>query len=110
MIFRMLRESGYNFRRHYNVEGKPDIAFPKWKIAVFVDGEFWHGKNFAEWKTSLSPFWLTKIQGNIIRDKKISALLKDKGWRILRLWTKDILKNPHKAHAKIINFIDKFSG
>lgn len=107
LIFSMLKDAGYKFRRHYKIHGKPDIAFPRQKLAIFIDGEFWHGKNFDRWKSSLSPFWLKKISGNIERDKMNSKLLKKEGWRSLRLWNKAIMKKPDIVFSKIVKFIEK---
>lgn len=106
IIFSVLKNSGYKFRRHYPITGKPDIAFPKMKIAVFIDGEFWHGRNFSKWKDQLSTFWLKKISENIKRDKEFRYLLKKKGWRVIRLWDKDILRNTNKEANKIIKFLN----
>lgn len=108
IMFKLLRDFGYKFRKHYDVYGKPDIAFPKLKVAIFIDGEFWHGKDFEKWKEKLSPFWLNKIQGNIVRDKKNLKLLRKDGWHTLRLWGKDINRNPQKSVTKIIRFVEKY--
>lgn len=107
IIFRMLKENGYKFKKHYSISGKPDLAFPKSKIAIFIDGEFWHGKDFNDWKEKISPFWLDKIWKNIIRDKKNYKLLKDNGWTVLRLWGRDVVKNPKKAYSKILKLLEK---
>lgn len=109
LIFNLLKEAGYKFRRHYKIHGKPDIAFPEHKIAIFIDGEFWHGKDFKEWKSSLSPFWLKKISGNIERDKKNAKLLKKEGWQSLHFWDKALTRNPATAFSKIIKLIEKSS-
>lgn len=106
IIFEILKKEGYKFEKHYNISGKPDIAFPKLKLAIFIDGEFWHGKNFSEWKEKISPFWTEKIGKNIIRDKKTFKLLKQEGWIVLRLWGKDVIKNPKKALLKIIKLLE----
>lgn len=107
IIFEILKNGGYKFKKHYPIHGKPDIVFPKLKIAIFIDGEFWHGKNFNDWKEKISPFWLDKIGKNILRDKKNYKLLKDDGWTILRLWGRDIVKNPKKAYSKILKLLGK---
>lgn len=109
IIFKMLETSGYKFRKHYKIYGKPDIAFPKHKIAIFIDGEFWHGKDFDQWKQKLTPFWFSKISGNIQRDRSRSKLLKKAGWYPLRLWGKVIIRDPEKAFLKIVKFIEKNS-
>lgn len=109
IIFKMLKVTGVKFRKHYSISGKPDIAFPKMKLAVFIDGEFWHGKDFNEWRENVSPFWLNKIGKNILRDKKNFKLLKKEGWTILRLWGRDIVRSPEKAYSKIIKLLEKSS-
>lgn len=107
IIFEILRLNKITFKKHYPVPGKPDIAFPTLKIAVFIDGEFWHGKDFNNWKEKITPFWLDKIGKNIIRDKKNFNLLKKKGWTVLRLWGRDVVKNPDKAFLKITKLLEK---
>lgn len=109
LMFKMLRTSGYKFRKHYAVPGNPDIAFPKLKLAVFIDGEFWHGKNFSKWKLNLSPFWLEKISSNIKRDKHNRYLLKKEGWHVLKIWGRDIAKNPVAALKKVEEFLKNYS-
>lgn len=107
LMFSMLRKSGYEFRRHYPIAGKPDIAFPKLKIAVFIDGEFWHGKDFNVWKEKLSPFWLKKIGENIKRDRRSTRELRSRGWRIIRFWDKRISRNPERSLIRLMHFVDQ---
>lgn len=109
VLSELLKSSGYKFKKHYEIAGKPDIAFPKLKVAVFIDGEFWHGKNFSKWKGDLSPFWLEKISSNIKRDKRNKNLLRKDGWHILRIWGKDVMKNPSASLKKIENFLKEYS-
>ena len=87
-VFRYLRRAGINFRRHYvQVPGRPDVALPSKKRAVFIDADFWHGWRFAQWGGRLpSDFWKEKISSNIRRDKRNFALLRRKGWKVLRIW------------------------
>src|SRR3989344_6881587 len=89
---------GYRYRFHHKkIEGRPDLVFPKQKLAIFIDGDFWHGKNYSAWGNRLpSEFWKKKILGNMMRDKKINRILKSKGWRVLRVWDEDFEKNPDK--------------
>lgn len=96
---------GMRYRKNYSkLPGKPDMVFVSKKIAVFCDGEFWHGRN---WKTrkaqikSHQEYWIPKIERNIKRDKEINTELKKLGWTILRFWEKDIKKNPAKCAEKI---------
>jgi len=85
------------FKLYYDIIGKPDVVFLKQKIAIFIDGDFWHGKNFSKWKHKLSAFWLDKISGNIKRDKSVRGLLRSRGWTVLRFWDVDILRNLDKC-------------
>ena len=101
-IFNELKKLGIKFKRHYKTYGKPDIAFPDKKIAVFINGEFWHGKNYKSEKNSYKDFWIEKIQKNINRDKKNYKLLKNEGWTVIKIWDKDLKKNPEKEIGKII--------
>ena len=108
VIFRELRKRKIYFQKHYKkVTGSPDIAFPKKKIAIFVDGDFWHGRNFSKTKNRLPrKYWRQKIESNLIRDRKNLAKLKRQGWRVLRIWESGIIKNPRLAIEKIVDFIN----
>ena len=66
--------------------GKPDIVLPEKNIAIFIDGDFWHGYRFPRWNRDLSPFWKKKIEGNRRRDRRNFAKLRRLGWRVIRIW------------------------
>lgn len=66
------------------------MAFPKRRVAVFVDGDFWHGHDLEQWAHKLSNFWHDKIQRNQERDLKNSALLTGQGWVVIRIWEHEI--------------------
>jgi len=85
------REGIRGYRLNVNLPGKPDIVFPKYKIAIFCDGDFWHGKEFNQWKNRLTPYWREKIENNILRDKKNDELLSNDNWVILHFWEKQII-------------------
>lgn len=108
VLRKQLWKLGYRYRKNYNrLPGTPDLAFSKYKIAVFVDGEFWHGKGFygnyeskkfSSLKEQLehssnSKFWIEKITRNMERDKEVDAQLIAMGWKVIRLWSKDVLKH-----------------
>ena len=90
---------GFRYRKNYNkIPGKPDIVFTKYRIAVFCDSEFFHGKDWEELQARIEhgnnpEFWKKKISGNIEHDKKINAELKALGWRVIRFWGTEIKKN-----------------
>ena len=89
----------YRYRKNYNkLPGKPDIVLTKYRIAIFCDSEFFHGKDWEKLKLQLekgknSEFWINKISKNIERDEKIEKELNFMGWTVLRFWGKDINKN-----------------
>jgi len=91
------------YRIHHNIPGKPDIVFVKKKIAIFIDGCFWHKCSvcFQEPETR-KEFWMKKIQSNIDRDKKVNEQLKNEGWTVIRIWEHEIKKEPEKAVTEII--------
>lgn len=96
---------GHRYRKNdKTVFGKPDLTFKKLKIAVFVDSEFWHGKDWEtkkhEHKTN-KAFWHSKIERNIKRDEEVNSKLLKEGWIILRFWGADIQKNLPTCITKI---------
>lgn len=94
IAFRYLRRQGVYFQKYYNrVPGKPDIALPRKKRAVFIDGDFWHGKTIQRvQERGPDDYWTKKILRNMERDKAQEKELLAKGWRILRIWERDILR------------------
>lgn len=100
-----LWSKGYRYRKNYTkLEGKPDIVIPKYKLAIFCDSEFWHGYNWDTRKQDIKSnkdFWIKKIEGNIKRDEYVNKILQDQGWKVIRLWGKDIQKNMDECLLKI---------
>lgn len=105
MLRKKLWEKGYRYRKNYNkLAGKPDIVFPKYKIAIFCDSTFWHGYNWEEKKKRLDTnkeYWIKKIERNMERDKRVNEELTSQGWIVLRFWETDIKKNLDECVAKI---------
>lgn len=90
-VLREYRLSGW--RRHYPIFGKPDFAFPREKVAVFVDGCFWHGHpRKCRVPQSNREYWLKKIGRNVARDRLVTRTLKDKGWKVIRIWEDSVTK------------------
>ena len=89
--------SGYRYRIDYKkLIGKPDVLLKKYKTAIFIDGEFWHGHNWEERKTKIKTnreFWIPKIERNIQRDKEVNSELERLGYTVFRFWEKEINKN-----------------
>lgn len=96
---RALWQKGYRYRKNFKgLPGKPDIVLIKYKIAIFCDSEFFHGKDWEQLKEQLrkgnnSEFWIEKISKNRKRDEEIEKELKYLGWTVIRFWGKDIKKN-----------------
>lgn len=95
LVFKYLRQQKVYFQKHYKrAPGTPDIALPRKKIAVFIDGDFWHGRNYRhrlKGRSSDDP-WIKKIERNIVRDKEQRILLQESGWHVLRIWESDLLR------------------
>ena len=110
-LAKTLWAKGYRYRKNNkSVFGKPDITFKALKIAIFVDSEFWHGKDWETRKNdhkSNQAFWLAKIERNMQRDQEVNAHLLEKGWKVLRFWGKDIEKKLHYCITKIENTINE---
>jgi DNA mismatch endonuclease (patch repair protein) len=90
---------GYRYRKNYKkVPGSPDICLTKYKIAIFCDGEFFHGKDWEVRKAKVAQgnngeYWVKKIQENMLRDDVKDKELNALGWTVIHFWGKDILKN-----------------
>lgn len=102
---------GYRYRKNdKSVFGKPDLVFKKHKIAVFVDSEFFHGKDWETEKFKIKSnqdFWHKKIARNIERDQEVNKYLIDNNWQVLRFWSKDIKKNLEECVNQITLYISK---
>ena len=97
LLAKALFERGHRYRKNNKtVFGKPDLTFKKIKLAIFIDGEFWHGKNWEERKydhKSNKEFWINKIERNIERDIEVNHTLESQGWTVLRFWAKEVEQN-----------------
>lgn len=100
---------GHRYRRNYKkLPGSPDIAIMKFNIAVFVDGEFWHGKDWEIRKERLQhnrEYWIEKIEENIARDWRVDAELLQMGWTPVHFWEKDVLKDPDACVWAVIELM-----
>ena len=104
---RALWKKGYRYRKNYSaLPGKPDIVLTKYKIAIFCDGELFHGKNWDILKPRLlkgnnPDFWVKKIERNMKRDDENDKRLLFLGWTVIHFWGNDILKNTDQC-VKVI--------
>jgi DNA mismatch endonuclease (patch repair protein) len=103
-----LWHKGYRYRKNYKeLPGKPDIVLMKYKIAIFCDSEFFHGKDWPELEKRIlrgsnSEYWYGKITRNMERDSEVNRTLYGKGWTVLRFWGKDIEKHLDEC-IKVVN-------
>jgi len=106
-----LWHSGIRYRKNYKrLPGSPDIAITKYKIAIFCDGEFWHGKDWSIKRNQIksnTEYWIRKIEGNMNRDQKYNAQLEAEGWTVLRFWGNDIKGHIWACVMVIKNVIDQ---
>lgn len=95
MLAKALWHKGIRYRKNdRSVFGTPDISIKKHKIAIFVDGEFWHGKDWHENRIDTNKdFWKNKILKNIKRDELVNKTLAEQGWTVLRFWENDVNKD-----------------
>lgn len=105
LLAKALWRRGYRYRKNdRTLPGSPDIAILKHHIAVFVDGEFWHGKNWQTRRERLRhnrEYWIEKIEENIARDQRNDALLLQKGWIPVHFWEKDVLRDLDGCVAQV---------
>jgi DNA mismatch endonuclease (patch repair protein) len=105
LLQKALRKENIKFKKNCAAAvGKPDIALINKKIAIFVDGEFWHGYHWKKKKQKIKnnrSYWIPKIERNIARDKKNNRELKKAGWRVIRFWQHQVIKDLRKCIQKI---------
>ena len=90
------------YRTKSKLFGKPDIAFTRFKVAVFIDGCFWHRCPVCFVRPETNPeFWKNKIEGNVKRDKIVKERLEEEGYKVIRLWEHEVRKDAEKCYLKI---------
>jgi DNA mismatch endonuclease (patch repair protein) len=111
-----LRGLGYKFRSNVaDIPGKPDIVFARQKLIVFVDGDFWHGR---QWKlrrfstleqqfqaVNNKDYWVAKISSNVRRDRRVDRQLRGSGWHVVRIWESDWKRNGARCLGRIQRFL-----
>lgn len=113
LLAKTLWAMGLRYRKNdISIFGNPDLSFRKYKLAVFIDGEFWHGKDWQIRKHDIKSnqkFWIEKIERNMKRDHEVDECLISQGWTVFRFWGKDVMKNSEtisekiRTHTEIIN-------
>jgi DNA mismatch endonuclease (patch repair protein) len=113
---RALWALGLRYRKHADgICGKPDIVFGKARVLVFVDGDFWHGRDWPERKRKLlagnnSRYWVAKIEANIARDVRVNEELTTAGWTVIRFWESDVLHAATAAATTVAAAVERASG
>ena len=110
LLRKALWHNGIRYRKNYKcLPGTPDIAITKRKIAIFVDGDFWHARNHqynpGEQIRTNKTFWGTKLARNVERDKEVNDALLAEGWLVLRFWESDIKKDVAKCVREIERYL-----
>jgi DNA mismatch endonuclease, patch repair protein len=117
VLHHALKKCNLRFATHDSrLPGTPDVIFRRARTVVFVDGDYWHGRIFLEGgltalrrtlRTRNRQFWVTKITRNVERDRQQTRELKKLGWRVIRFWERDILRDPRKVGLRIRSLIRK---
>ena len=108
ILRKYLWNNGVRYKKNCKgLPGRPDIAITKYKIAVFCDSEFFHGKDWNRQREKVdkganSDYWVKKIERNIERDKQKDKELRDLGWEVIHFWSKDIMKDPEGCFSVVI--------
>jgi DNA mismatch endonuclease (patch repair protein) len=117
-LLKLLRRLGYPLRPHPDdVDGSPDFVFLSERVAVFLDGDFWHGR---QWRlrglSSLDQqfsrcrnrsYWIKKIGCNVKRDARVNRRLRSRGWSVVRIWESDLRRNPHGCLRRVERAIER---
>ena len=119
LLRRSLHKLGIRYRvDSKNIYGRPDISIMKYKLAILVDGDFWHGNEHKIRRLSKledlfptnSRFWCRKILGNIQRDHQVNQRLTNDGWTVIRIWASTVLINPNESAQSIRNTLVKLKS
>ena len=109
LLAKALWHQGYRYRKNdKRLPGSPDIAILRQRIAIFVDGEFWHGQNWEERKKKLKSnreYWIEKIEENMARDIRNDQLLTQAGWTPIHFWEKEVMKSLPACLAEVEEII-----
>jgi len=106
-----LRSKGIRFAKYSkNLPGKPDIVFRRQKVAVFIDGDFWHGYRFPQWRQKVSGFWKRKIDKTRRRDQRNFARLRRMGWKVVRIWQHQLKSDLDSSISRITSTLDEKMG
>lgn len=101
-------ELGLKWEEHVReLPGRPDFIFREPRVAVFVDGDFWHGWNFKEWRDKLSEKWEAKIAATRRRDARNHRLLREMGWKVIRVWEHQVKQSPARCARRVAKAVQE---
>lgn len=109
VLRKALWQKGVRYRINNKLPGRPDISIKKYKLAIFIDGEFWHGYNWDERKNTIKSnrrFWIPKIERNMQRDQEVNHQLQELGFTVFRFWSKEILNDLDRCVNDVLTFIE----
>jgi DNA mismatch endonuclease, patch repair protein len=115
VLRRELWRLGLRYRLHgAGLPGRPDILFPKQRVVVFCDGDFWHGRDLEARLAKLArghnaPYWIAKVQRNVERDLHQTRALEAAGWIVLRFWESDLLHHTRDAADRVVNTLAEWA-
>ncbi len=111
MVRSELHRRGLRFRKHVRtLPGHPDVVFPRARVVVFVDGDFWHGYRFPRWQDKLTAFWQEKIGCNRRRDTTNFRRLRRQGWTVIRLWGHEVLEDVAQCATTVVAAVERGLG
>ena len=99
---------GLRFRKNSKVYGHPDIAIKKYRIAIFCDGDFWHGYDWENREKNIKTnrdYWIPKIERNIEKDTEVNFVLRNMGWTVIRVWEHEIRKDLPDTADMIVRIV-----
>lgn len=103
-----LAAQGMKWESHSrDLPGRPDFVFRRARVAVFVDGDFWHGWRFSQWRDKLSEKWESKIEGNRRRDARNHRCLRKMGWKVVRLWEHQVAADIGACVNRVIRLLEE---
>lgn len=111
-----LWSAGARYRVHASaLPGKPDVIFSAARVAVFCDGDFWHGRDWSTRRERIasganSDYWIAKIESNMQRDRISARHLQRLGWWVIRVWETDVLRSPARVASRIVHVVHQRRG
>jgi DNA mismatch endonuclease (patch repair protein) len=111
LLGKALWRAGLRYRKHINAQGSPDFALVSQRVAIFVDGDFWHGRNWRTLRPRLkNDFWRLKILRNRKRDRAVGRGLAVDGWTVLRFWESDVRQNVDRCVKVVLSAYARKGG